>query len=85
MKILAAEPYQTPRDETVAQYAARCLGERDWDDGGAVEAAAREAQNCSKAIGNLLELMAEKGMLTAPDVTSIVDYYRRDDATFVKS
>jgi len=38
-------------------------------------------RNAHRALGRLLEVLAEKGILTAPDITEIARY-RDDSATF---
>lgn len=43
-------------------------------DTGAVEAAARTAENVSKMLGRLVNILAEKKLLTAQDISMIIYY-----------
>jgi hypothetical protein len=81
MKIKTSALYETERNETVAEYTERKLDGNDYGYG-QVEAAAKSAEKASAAIGRLLEFMADNGILKAPDVTKIVEGYRRNDASF---
>jgi hypothetical protein len=82
MKIRATSTWEEEGDETVAQYAERCLDGSDYESG-QLEAIGRGNENNSRAIGRLLELLAIKGILTAPEVTGIVENYQNADARFL--
>ena len=82
MKIKATLSYEKERDETIAQYTERCLDGSD-SDSGQLEAIARGNDNNARAIGRLLEVLATKGMLTAPEITLIVENYQNADAKFL--
>jgi alpha-D-ribose 1-methylphosphonate 5-triphosphate synthase subunit PhnI len=84
MRILAAEPYEKPRDETVVEYTRRCLDGSLFRDG-RLESTQKEVRNCSEAIGRLLDWMANEGLLTAPEITGIVEGLPNHEATFVES
>lgn len=68
--------------QTVTQYAERCLDGSDYGTG-QIEAIERGNENNSRAIGRLLELLATKGLLTAPEVTWVVEKFRNDNAKFL--
>jgi len=74
--------WEKERDETVAQYAERCLDGRDYESG-QLESIGRGTENNRCAIGRLLELLATKGMLTAPEITCIAQGYENADAKFL--
>jgi hypothetical protein len=82
MKIRATSTWEKEREETVAQYAERCLDGSDYESG-QIEAIGRGNEKNSRAIGRLLELLATKGLLTAPEVTRVVESYENADAKFL--
>jgi hypothetical protein len=82
MKIHATSTWERKRDETVTQYAERCLDGSDLESG-QLEAIERGNEKNSRAIGRLLELLAMKGLLTASEVTRIVSDYEVEDARFL--
>lgn len=49
---------------------------------GVAERAQEVANACAEAIGRLVAALAEKGVLTAPDVYRIAKGYHNDSATF---
>jgi hypothetical protein len=71
MKIKATQSYEKERDETITQYVERCLDGSDYDSG-QLETIARTGGNNSRAISRLIEVLASKGLLTAPEITGIV-------------
>lgn len=72
MKIITHEEREMPRDETVSDYIFRSIHEGNvW---GGMETMERITANNTVAVGRLIELLAKKGMLTAPEVTSLVKY-----------
>ena len=81
MKIRATASYEHKRDETVSQFADRHL-----DGGGQgigqMEALAGSVDKLAGSYSNLLELLAKKGLLTAPEVFEVVKGYANEDATF---
>ena len=82
MKIKATSPYEKERDETVSQYAERCLDGSSYGSG-QIETVAESSGNNSRAIGLLLEVLASKGMLSAPEITGIVGRCEDADAKFL--
>ena len=83
MKIKSTYEWEAPKDETVTQYAERslagfCCGS------GQIETIDQRAINNSRAIGRLLEVLASKGLLTAPEVTRIVNRFENEDAQFIQ-
>lgn len=56
----------------IEEYAAVTLSGDRWEHG-AVEQAGATADNATKALGRLLELLAEKGLLSAAEIVRIVE------------
>lgn len=59
---------------SVSTYVARSLDGNDYGRG-QVESAAREAANASEAIGRLVQLLHEKGILTLSEVSFVAAGY----------
>lgn len=82
MKIKATPLYEEERDETVIHYAKRCLNRSDYH-AGQMESMQANSDNITSAFGRLLELLASKGVLTAPEITGIVERWENEHATFL--
>ena len=82
MEIKATVPYEREREETVAHYAARHMDGSGYDTGH-LEAIARSVDKITCSYGRLIEALAEKGLLTAPEVTQVVEGYTNIKATFI--
>jgi hypothetical protein len=81
MKILTPCLYETQRDETISEYAARCLD--DIYNEGHLESLTTSSRNVRLSFGRLLDALASKGLLTAPEVTEIVTDVTNSDAKFL--
>ncbi len=68
MHIKTKSPFEKEQTQSVAYYVERKLeGRAD----GRLESAAESAHNAAKALGRLVELLAERGVLDADDVVLI--------------
>jgi hypothetical protein len=83
MKIQAPCIYEKPFDETVAEYTARCLDDR-YGESGQLETLTTTCRNIRLSFGRLLEALASKRLLTAPEVTEIVTEVTNFDAKFLE-
>lgn len=81
MKIDDHASWETPRDETIQRYTERRLS-LERADSGALESLRAQNENHIRAFGNLLDLLARKGLLSAPEITGIVGYYENPEARF---
>lgn len=72
MNITAKHKYDLGRsiDEEIVSFFSRLLDGSDYEVGH-LECAQRTATNNSEAIGRLVQLLAEKGVLSAAEVVSI--------------
>jgi hypothetical protein len=68
---------------SLAEYVETCLNRDDYDKR-ALEAAADTASNNSKAIGKLLDTLADKGILFPEEVVNIIEGWTRYSAEFIK-
>jgi hypothetical protein len=82
MKIQATCKWEKERDETVAQYTERCLDGGDYGVG-QLEAIGSGLEKTARALGRLLDLLATKGLLSAPEIVEVVENYHKSDATFL--
>ena len=73
----------TQKFESLEDYAEFRLDGSDYDRG-IVEAAAATAQNNSKAIGRILDLLSSKQLVTAEEVATIIEGYRVGPSFFRK-
>jgi len=82
MQIIVPCAYQIPdTEQDIASYAERELDAcRFWDD--PLDIAAKTAENTSKALGRLLDVLARKGLLTAPEITEVVEGHPNPKARF---
>ena len=72
MKIKTQLKSENPQGENVSEYVFRIIHKDDlWGSNN------RAIANQSVAIGRMVNLLAEKGILTAPEVTSLVEYERK--------
>ena len=67
--------------ESLKDYAELMLDGDDYGNG-VIEATANTARNNSQAIGRLLDLMAEKGLVSAEEITTVVEGYMPGVAIF---
>lgn len=81
MKIKATPSWEKELNETIYQYVKRKLDGYEYGSG-QLEMIGRTSENNSEAIGRLLDLLSTKGLLTAPEVTKIVEGHEIDDAKF---
>lgn len=81
MKIKATKTYEEDRDETVAEYTEYHLDGSECNSG-QIETINRSCNNNRRAFGVLLELLATKGLITAPEITEIVEGDTNDNAKF---
>ncbi len=59
------------QEDSVENYVEGCLTHTDYDTRGAAECANERANNCARAIGQLVEILADKGLLNKGDIDSI--------------
>lgn len=78
MKITTHHPLVT---QDLTNYVTHGLDGEDYDSG-LFEAAERGVVNAHAAIGRILELLATKGLVSAPEVTYVVDGFEDEDAKF---
>ena len=81
MKI-TTENYGTKREYTSLEEYAKCRLDGDDYGMGQMEATTATAENNSKAIGRLLDLLADKSLITAEEAATIVEGYMSGSATF---
>ncbi len=67
--------------DDVASYVEHALSSDGWDDGGALERANRRANHSIAALSRLVDVLAERGVLTAEEVATIAGG-RPDGARF---
>lgn len=84
MIITLPSPYENTKSLNIESYAEHSLDGCSYDTG-QLEAAAATSRNNSRAIGRLLDLMASKGLLTAPEITQVVEGYENREASFTES
>lgn len=84
MIITIPSPYENTESLNIEYYAEYSLDGQSYDSG-QVEAATATSRNNSRAIGRLLDLMASKGMFTAPEITRVIEGYENKEATFTES
>lgn len=82
MKIKATYNWETPKDETVAEYVERKLTER-CHTRGTLEDIQFRSENTAKALGRLMQLLAARGLLSARDVVEIAENAQRE-AEFIR-
>lgn len=82
MKIKATARWEPERDETVSSYTERCLDGYSYENG-QLETISDGVRKNASAIGRLLETLAEKGLLTAPEIVKIVEGYNNDEAKLI--
>lgn len=82
MKLKVASPWGgVDTYDTIEIYAERHLNGDDYNKG-VVEAAYSTAQNNSKALGRLMDILAQKGLLTALETYKIIEGYDSGTADF---
>ncbi len=84
MIIIVPSPYEKTRTTKVEEFAEYALDGSSYDSG-LVEAAAATSRNNSRAIGRLLDLLASKGFLNAPEVTQVLEGCMNQEATFTET
>lgn len=67
---------------SIEQYAYTSLDGSDYG-AGSIEAVTRTAQNSSRAIGRLLDILSERDFLSAREVVNIIEGYDNVTAEFV--
>jgi len=77
------ETYEGHKDTEVKDYIINCLDGNDYDRG-ALEATRKTADNACEAIGKLINILANKGLLTATEIKDIAGDFMSDSIEFVK-
>ena len=70
------------RTDDTAAYVERKLNGSDYERG-QIEELEAGLNNSHKALGRLITLLAQKDLLTAPEITEIVQGYQDTEADFV--
>jgi len=84
MKIkVPANYYSKETTETIKEYTTHKLDGDDYGRG-QLEAAEATTTNATDALGRLMETLAQKGLLSAPEITYIVEGKTSRDATFTE-
>lgn len=81
MKMKTESYGEVRRYQSLEDYAESKLDGDDYGKG-AMEAAADTARNNSQAIGRLLDLMAEKGLVSAEEAATVVEGYMSGSTAF---
>lgn len=82
MKLKINDPFHKEYS-SLEEYAETCLNGDDYGKG-ALEAVADTSSNNSKAIGRLLDTLADKGILLPEEVVNIIEGWTRYSAEFIK-
>ena len=83
MTIVVPSKYQADFIGSIPSYAEATLNGGSWESG-QLEATALTSRNNSRAIGRLLQLLASKGLLTAPEITGVIDIAENQEAVFTE-
>ena len=70
------------RDESIPQYFQHLIRESVYSDG-LVEQTAEKSDEIGKALGRLIETLAEKKILSACEITYIAESVHRDSAEII--
>lgn len=84
MKIVIPSRYEADFIGSIPSYTEATLNGRSYESG-LLESTTLTSRNNSLAIGRLLQLLASKGLLTAPEITGIIDLVENQKATFTKA
>lgn len=79
MKNIKHSTWRGEKTSTIADFVTSGLDGRDYD--GALERAGATADNTAEALGRLVEILAEKGIVSASEVVIIAGNY--EEAEFV--
>jgi hypothetical protein len=83
MKIVIPSIYEADFIGSIPSYAEVVLSGRSYESG-VLESTALTSRNNSLAIGRLLQLLASKGVITAPEITGVLDLVENKEATFTE-
>jgi len=77
------ETYEGHEDIEVKDYIINCLNGDDYDRG-AMEATRKTADNACEAIGKLINILTDKGLLNATEIKDIAGDFMSDSIALVK-